>query len=97
MLYDCGVTRCSTSKFVLELLTIEIHSRETSLFRISAKFLSKEIDILTPFGQIQRFLRTFVPFKEIGLSGTVVVNLIFPRNYPSIRKHNCVERLQNLG
>ena len=96
MLYDCGVTRCSTSKFVLELLTIEIHSIETSLFRISAKVLSKEIDILTPFGQIQHFLRTFVPFKETGLSGTVV-NLIFPRNYPSIRKHNCVERLQNMG
>ena len=46
--------------------------------------LSKEIDILTPFGPIQPFMRTFVLSKETGLSGTVVINSIFPRNCPSI-------------
>ena len=54
--------------------------------------LFKEIDILTQFGPIQPFLRTFVLFKDTGLSRTVVVNSIFPRNCPSILKHNCVER-----
>ena len=59
--------------------------------------LSKEIGILTPFGPIQPFLGTFVISKETGLSGTMVVNSIFPGNYISILIHSCVERWQNLG
>ena len=54
--------------------------------------LSKEIGILTSFGPIQPFLGTFVLSEEIGLSGIVVINSIFPRNCPSIRRRNCVER-----
>ena len=53
--------------------------------------LSKEIGFLTPFGPIQHFLGTFVLSKEIGLSGTVVINSIFHGNYPSIRRHSCVD------
>ena len=30
--------------------------------------------------------------KETGISGTVVINSIFPGNCPSIRKSNCLER-----
>ena len=47
--------------------------------------LFKEIGILMSFGPIQHFLGTFVLFKETSLSGTVVINSIFPRNCPSIR------------
>ena len=54
--------------------------------------LSKEIGILTSFGPIQHFLRTFVLSKETGLSGTMVINSIFPKNFPSIHKRSCVER-----
>ena len=54
--------------------------------------LSKEIGILTSFGSIQPFLGTFVLSKETGLSGTVVINSIFPGNCPSIRRRSCVER-----
>ena len=53
--------------------------------------LSKEIGILTSFGPIQPFLGTFIMPKEIGLSGTVVIN-IFLRNCPSIRIRSCMER-----
>ena len=53
--------------------------------------LSKESDILTSFGPIQPFLGTFVLSKETGLSGTVVINSIFLRSYPSICRCNCVE------
>ena len=54
--------------------------------------MSKEIPILTSFEPIQPFLGTFVLSKEIGLSGTVVINSIFPRNCPSIHICSCVER-----
>ena len=54
--------------------------------------LSKEIDILTSFGQIQPFLGIFVLSKETSLSGTVVISSIFLGNYPSISRHSCVER-----
>ena len=53
--------------------------------------LSK-IGILTSFGPLQPFLGTFVLSKETSLSGTVVINSIFPRNYPSIRRCNYMER-----
>ena len=43
-------------KFVIELLTIEIRSREDSLFRIFVEVLFKDIGILTQFGPIQHFL-----------------------------------------
>ena len=64
-------------KYVLLLLTVEIYSREASLFGISVEVLPKEIGILTSFEPIQPFLRTFVLFKKTGLSGTVVINSIF--------------------
>ena len=54
--------------------------------------LFKKIGILTSFGPIQLVSGTFVLSKNTGLSGTVVINSIFPRNCPSIRKRNCVER-----
>ena len=54
--------------------------------------LYKEIGILTSFGPIHPFLGTFVLSKKTGLSGTVVINSIFPKNVPSIRRHSCVER-----
>ena len=54
--------------------------------------LSKEIGILTSFGSIQHFLRTFVMSKEIGISGTLVINSIFPGNCPSICRRGYVER-----
>ena len=59
--------------------------------------LSKEVGILTQFGQIQHFLRTLVLSKETSLSGTVVVNSIFPRNCPRFHRPSCVERWKNLG
>ena len=54
--------------------------------------MSKEIGILESFGPIQSFLGNFVLSKETGLSGTMVINSIFPRNCPSIGKHSCVEK-----
>ena len=54
--------------------------------------LSQKIGILTSFGPIQLVLGTFVLSKNTGLSGTVVINSIFPRNCPNIRKRNFVER-----
>ena len=84
----------SHQKFVLELLIVEIRSREAPLSGISLEVLfeklhrlevlSKEIGILTSFGPIQHFLETFVLSKETGLSGTVVFNSIFLENCPSI-------------
>ena len=50
-------------KFFLELLTIEIRSREAPLVGISMEVLSEEIGILTPFGPIHIFLGTFVGSK----------------------------------
>ena len=66
-------------KYVLQLLTVEIYSREAPSFGISVEVLPKEIDILTSFEPIQPFLRTFVLSKKTGLSGTVVINSIFLR------------------
>ena len=59
--------------------------------------LSKEIDILTPFGTILPFMGTFVLSQETSLSGNIVVNSIFLGNCPSIQRRSCVERWQNLG
>ena len=73
-------------------MTIETHSREAQLFGISGEVMSKEIGILTSFGPIQPFLGTFVLSKEISLSGTMVINSIFPRNCPSICRRSCVEK-----
>ena len=72
-------------------MAVEIRSRVAPLFGIIVEVLSKEIGILTSFGPIQPFLGTFVMSKEIGLSGTLVIN-IFLRNYPSIRIRSYVER-----
>ena len=54
--------------------------------------LSKEISVLTPFGPIQPFMGMFVLSKETSLSGTVVINSIFPGNCPGICRHSCEER-----
>ena len=51
----------------------------------------KEIDILTSFGPIEPFLGTFFMSKETSLSGTMMINSIFPGNYPSIHRSSCVE------
>ena len=54
--------------------------------------LSKEIGILISFGPIQPFLGTFVLSKEIGISGTLVINSIVPRNCPNIHICDYVDR-----
>ena len=56
MLYGCDIARSSTSKFVLELLTDEICSKEAPMSGIFVEVMSKDIGILTPFGPIQPFL-----------------------------------------
>ena len=97
MLCGCGVARSSTSEFVFELLIIEIYSREAPWSGMPMEVLFKEIGILTPFGPTGLSWELLFYVRRLVLIGTVAVSSIFHRNYPSICKHNCVERWQDLG